>query len=517
MKRCKLICFAVLLSTLPSIAQTYGLSDKVIVTKTEEPRNTLYRDELVIAQPKALTASVQVVGAGACGVANGRSYNGMLENPALLIHERKEIVSVAARIEATRSTFNTVAFLAAKENSVVNGTFTEGFVDAVDAYRNAETASERITAVDHINSYFGDIDEFVSNISGYPDPIMYGASLLPKISMQWKRFGLTVVGEGRAFLMSNPGSVLNGIASFSLETDSNGYIKATTRDEIERFVLTLIDRDGRVKPSALPTVFALGFADISTVVGYAHPLGDRFSLGVNLNYVTRLFASSVLSIHNYAYALRTAAGQLAHVNSNHVVTMDIGGLYQDSVNRFDIGVSLQNLIPLLTIEDDVNYFTNSESIEYHRDENGEIMVGYYDPETDLYLADPDGDTLVDYTSRQTNNIVPVKLKLPFIATVGGRWEATPYLNLSAEWKDIFANDVWGYEVYADRISLGAEIDFRDMFFFRTGLLAHRPTFGAGAHAVIAKRFNLGLDMAYAYDNFAHEMGLFAELLMSFRL
>lgn len=509
--------FRMIFLIIPLCAQARGLDKMVILTKTEEPRDVVYRDELVIAQPKALTAPVQVVGAGVCGVADGRSYNGMLENPALLIHERKEIVSVAARIEATRSTFRTIGFLAEKENSVVNGSFTNGFVDAVDAYQRADDKEGRIAAVNEINSYFADIDEFINNVSGYPDPIMYGASLLPKISMQWKRFGFTVVGEGRAFLISNPGDVLNGIASLNLETDANGYIKPTTRDKVERFVLTLLDREGRVKPSALPTVFAVGFADISTVAGYAHPIGDRFSLGVNINYVTRLFASSVLSIHNYAYALRTAAGQLANVSSNHVVTMDLGGLYQDSINKFDVGVSLQNLIPLLTIEDDVNYFSSSETFTVRRNESGDAMVGDYNEETGVFTVNPEGDTLVDYSSKQTNNIIPLKLKLPFIATVGGRWEATSFLNLSAEWKDIFANDAWGYGVYADRISLGAEIDFRDILFFRTGLASHRPTVGMGVHTTIVKKFNVGLDMAYTYDNFAHEMGLFGEILMSFRL
>lgn len=481
------------------------IGNKVVDEWTVLPEVVNAYETLEFSQAKVVTSPIRIVGAGVCGVANGHDYNGMIENPALLSRERKELISVAIRGEVTTPTFNTIGFLTDNDNSLLNSTFGNTLWEGVEGYLTAETAEERVRSVEKVNSLFADIDEFVDNIVGYPDPVLYGVSLVPRISAQWKRFGLTVTAEGRAFIMAHPGDIVLGLAKTKLETDANGYLEPISDEQLWAMRNRFLDKDGNIRASALPRLFALGFRDLTVSAGYAHPIGEHFAIGGNLNFISRQFKTGVLSAHNYIYALQESYEMINASQNNYILSFDLGGLYENKERKLSVGASLQNLIPLLVLEDTITVFTSKDSIHYHTDENGD------------YELTPEGDTVVDYATQKITNTVPIKIELPFTATIGANWEMTDFLSVSAEWKDIFANDHGSFEYYADRFAVGAELDFRDFLFLRGGLATHRPTLGGGIHSVILKKFHVGMDVAYAYDNFGREMGLFVELGLNFRL
>jgi hypothetical protein len=250
-----------------------------------------------------------------------------------------------------------------------------------------------------------------------------------------------------------------------------------------------------MRDDALPEAYAISYIDIVGAVGYAVHLDPALSVGANIKVANRRFSTKRIAPDQFDSIIRELRRDFT--TSVTGVSLDLGALYEFSHTGTDVGLSVQNIVPLQVVSSSVRAdFLVSGIQDYDRDGNGDPIV-------------TNRDTALVAAQQNARIEIPFELKTPLLVNVGTRQVINDRWDASLDVVDLAGQDI-KFENALERVRLGTEyrLGTRDQFevAVRAGLADLRPTFGIGLNIFRV----LQLDAAYAFDNFLDENAIFAQ-------
>jgi hypothetical protein len=424
---------------------------------------------------------VKAVGMGRTQIANGYHLNGMLYNPAVLARSKTRIDILTLSGELPKDTPDALALLRDEYEQFTTGQFLKdinaGAKELQDYFKGVPGA-DQTHALSLLNRGLGFTRQLQEKVLGTPEvPMVHGAAVIPAIQLQIGNFGFALYGNVQAGFQAAPTATTNRLYSLHLPSK----LEDLTADEIDNLleiVGGLFDAGGNLSlDGAIPVTYALGFFDVVGAAGYGRQITPELSVGGTFKVINRRFSNKIIDASNYGDIM----GELRSEFNASVtgVSFDLGAMYHVPKTGLDLGLSLQNVIPMKSLESTVT-----------------VRAVVYDS-----LGNP-------YNIRVR---APFELTLPFLANLGANYRITKSWDASLDWVDIASQDD-KYENYFDRVRIGTEYRLdavRDKLgiAFRGGLAAARPTAGLGVNI-----YNIvQLDAAYAYDPFFNEYAWYGQL------
>jgi hypothetical protein len=408
---------------------------------------------------------VKAIGMGRTQTANGHTFNAMLYNPALLSHTRTSYDVIAVEASASGSTLDALAFYRDNKGQFQTGEFLKNIRAGALGLQNG--TMDQASAVRLINSGLNFTRQFQEKVLGSAEnPKIHAVTAIPSVQVQVDNWGFALSGNLIAGFQSSPTDALIRLYTLQLPEDLNMLTNANIQDLLA-IVGQLIDPvTGELSfKEAIPTTFAVATFDIVGAVGYGREIQKNLSVGANLKIVNRRFSTKIIQSNNYDSFLTDVRSDFQ--TSVTGVTLDLGGLYRIPRSKFDVGLSLQNIIP----------------------------VKKATTQTDLAAVVYD----------QAGNAVPIKvkipfeLKIPFLANAGVNYAAMPNWDASFDWVDIADQDK-SFSNYVEHFRLGTEYRLDAVpgslgIAFRGGLATKH--FGGGVGLNIYRVVQI--DFAYAYS------------------
>ena len=256
-----------------------------------------------------------------------------------------------------------------------------------------------------------------------------------------------------------------------------------------------VQSSGELSKQIFPVAFYVSYFDVVGAVGYGYPVTESLHVGMNLKVVNRRFTIDRIPVTDYDAILSNVFSDLE--SSTTGVTADLGGLYTAPFGT-EFGLSLQNIIPLQTLDDQISTQFINHSVMYDRDQNDQIIVN------------AQGDTSMIRVKRPVDLITPFELSLPLIANIGVSHPISEYWQVGLDWADLFENDARYSSTWA-RLRIGTE--YRYPLWPGKLELAGRIGFGderlsGGLGFIIYD--HVYLDGAYAYERLIQEYAYFAQ-------
>lgn len=439
---------------------------------------------------------VKAIGMGKTQTADGKGFNAMMYNPALLANGqmRFEIPGVYASLP-TKS-FDAIGFLRDNTHQFKTGEFIKSVKQGLAELRTAANEAEALAALRKIQAgakFAHDMQEALGGTD--ENPKTHGVSIIPSLAAQIGNLGVSLYGVAQSGfqLMSGP-----SVATLASVKIPDRLDQMTPEDYITlaATVEPLFDATGRLNEDALPVVYSVSYVDIVGAVAYAMPVSKDLSLGANLKVINRRFSSKRVAANYFDKILSEVRSDFN--TSVTGITLDLGGLYT-TPGGARVGVSVQNLIPMKTLSSNMTVRRVATGIlDYDRDQSGNIIV-------------TNGDTALVAGEQKVRALVPIELTSPVVVNVGVSQPITANWDVAFDLADVAGqNDL--YEDYAHRIRVGTEFRLeavKDEFgiALRAGLAEKRPTFGIGFNLF---RF-VQIDGAYAHDTFTDENSYFAQV------
>ena len=425
---------------------------------------------------------VKAIGMGNTQIADGRVWNAMQYNPALLARERTTFDVLQVQASVPVRSLDAFAFLRDNNDQFRTGDFYRYIDQGAHAYQaafNAHDAAGMVAAIHQVNTGLAFANRFEDKVLGPADnPDVHGVMAVPDVAVQLGNMGFSIHSSIRAALMGYAGPTLSALYGLQLPDD----LGTLTGDQIAaliNFTALLIDPATR-QPNyvnAIPQVFALSYMDIVATAGYGYTLTPAISVGASLKLFNRRISTNVIDAENYRSIVTNLRSDFA--SSVTGVTIDLGGLYHLGRTGTDFGLTLQNIIPL----------PKSTSNAVFR------VVGF--------------DSAGNQVPYEVT--VPVEFSVPFVMSAGASQPITPHWDASFEWVDIAAQDP-KHVNFTGRLRLGTEYRLEAIpemlgIAFRGGVAERKLAGGVG--------LNLGrvlqIDAAYAWDNYVDDDGVFVSL------
>jgi hypothetical protein len=314
--------------------------------------------------------------------------------------------------------------------------------------------------------------------------------------LQVDNWGFSIYGVSQTGFQLQSSQAVSALASVHIPSTLEELTPELVLDLLTA-VEPLFDAQGNLREDVLPVVYALSYLDIVGTAGYAHQFTKDLSVGAAVKVINRRFSTKRIAVDYYDSILSEARKDFDHSVTG--VTLDLGGLWSVPNTGLGIGVSLQNLIPMNSLESIASVPLYLSGIQdYDRDQFGNPIV-------------TNGDTALVAAEQNVLVQVPFELDIPLIVNFGSVYRLTDKWDIAFDWVDIGEQDS-RYEETVDRIRLGTEYrlttgDEGVGVAFRGGMAHTRPTVGVGFDF-----FNVvTLDAAYAYDSFVGEPAYFAQL------
>jgi len=446
------------------------------------------------------------VGMGKTQTSDGRFYNGMLINPALLSDGKNRFDILGLQVSFPKSTFDAASFLKKNKQQFKTGDFLKSLGLGFKEYYTAETPEQQAGAIRKINQALAFPNELYSTIIGNADnPLTHGLSVIPNLQVQYGRWGFSLFGKGQIGFVVNPGNTIPQILGLHIQ-ENTADLTVDMIKNLAEILGSALDENGNVSSDALPQAFAMSYVDIVGALGRSYALSPNLNVGANVKIVNRRFSTKIINPENLKDVLSEARTELKHTATGF--TADLGLLYQSPKTGIRIGVSLLNVIPVKTITSTTALqFTIPSNASYVDDGTGNIAVGSVGFDGEFY-PDPLGDTLLTIEKRQVNVKQPFKLKAPLLANLGVTYPIRPNWDLAVDWVDILSKDQT-YNGFADRLRIGTEYRFSNwnpLVSVRGGISEKHLTIGAGVQTRFAR-----IDLAYARDPFLEKSVLFTQI------
>ena len=419
---------------------------------------------------------VKSIGMGRTAIANGHSFNGMMYNPALLSRTRTSFDIANIGVELSTQTFDALAFLRDNVDQFRTGQFIK---DIRNGVRLIQQGGDLTTGIKQINQGLDFTRQFQDKVLGtVDDPKTHAVVVIPTVQVQVGNWGFALSGILQAGFQAFPSEALTRLYSLRL---SENLENISPRDVLD--LLSIVDplidpvTGDLAYKGAIPTTYAIATMDIVGAVGYAREIQKDLHVGANLKVVNRRFSNKIISSENYSNIFSELRKDFAASVTG--VTLDLGGLYRFQRSGAEIGLSLQNVIPVSKVSSTATFAT----VVYDN------------------LGNP----------RRVDVKLPFDLTMPFLVNAGVNYPITSNWDASFDWVDIAAQDE-GYEKYIERFRLGTEYRLeavRDAFgiAFRAGLANKRATGGVGFNIFRVVQ----LDGAIAYSNLVGDYAYYAQL------
>jgi hypothetical protein len=450
--------------------------------------------------------NVKSIGMGKTQTADGRFYNGMLANPALLGESRTRIDAFGLQASFPKATFDATSFLKKNMHQFKKADFLHLLGDGFSDYYNAETAEQQRAAVRKINQALAFPNELFDKIVGDSlNPMTHGIEVIPSVQAQVGQWGFSLFGWGQVGFVVEPGTTTSKLLSLHIPENTDNLSVDVIRNLAE-IVGSLFDENGDVSPNALPQAFAMSHIDIVGAIGRAYTVRPNLNVGASVKVVNRRFSTKLINPDNLDRVLSEARTELKHTATG--VTLDLGMLYESPTNGARFGFSVLNALPMKTITSSTSFdFVIPTGASYIDDGTGNPAVGSVDLAGNFY-PDPQGDTLLVIENSDVHLKQPFRLKAPMLANVGVVVPIQSNWDVAVDLVDMLSKDDT-YSGLADRVRVGTEYriaNFKPAIALRGGFAERHLTLGAGI-----RMWKLQLDVAYARDPFLEKNAWFSQV------
>jgi hypothetical protein len=439
---------------------------------------------------------VKAIGQGMTQVANGLTFNAMLDNPALLAETRAsfDVPSVMASIPA--QSIPAMMYLKDHSDQFQHGTFLRQIRDGVIAFQSAATDPQRYAAMQEIQQGLQFPNDFQQSMGGTSDnPSMHGLFVVPNFQVQSGNIGLALYATGQLGFVVRSSPAVSELAHFPLPNDISD-LSPSKIFQLLTIVEPLFDSNGDLKPEALPSTYAVSYVDAVGVVGYGMKVTPALNLGVNLKVINRRFSSKWIDANNYDNILNQVRDDFQISSTGY--TVDLGGVYTLESHGTRLGCVIQNLLPLRKLASETTIRRLDSRIEYALDPSNNIIVF-------------NGDTALVNVQQVVHTSIPFELSEPLLVNLGVTQRFLDNWDVSVDWVDVASQDD-KHDTYLSRFRVGTEFRLdalRDYLGLavRTGMADKHPTFGLGLNLFRV----LQVDGAYAYNTFTDENSYFAQV------
>jgi|SRR5690554_6519015 len=436
------------------------------------------------------------VGMGKTGIAYGKTYNGMLYNPALLSKKKFMLDAISLSLSLPPETYDAANYLNNHLDEFREAVSLKEVWAGIEAFKNAADINQQLAALKKVQDGLRFPRDLFQNIIGTPEnPLTHGIRTIPSIAVQYDNFGFTLYGVGQSAFQVEQSPVLDALLDVPIPDNLNDP------HQVANAILAL---EGVLQPifalndfeEALPFAYSVSYVDIVGAFGYSHDFMPNFSAGANIKVVHRRFSARKLLLEEYENILNILKRDLD--KSITGVTLDIGGLYKFT-NGTEVGLSIQNIIPVQKITSTLRTNVAVSYLDYKRDQLGNIQVTQ------------NGDTVVQSVSQTIDLGIPFDLELPMIFNVGAIHPITKNWDVAFDWVDITEQDI-RFEDYWERFRIGTEyrldaVENKLGVAFRVGMADTKFTGGIGFNIYKA----LQLDGAYAWDNYVGDYSYYAQV------
>ncbi len=475
----------------------------VIYRNLSYPDTTIYNEKIGLPfSPNP--ENVKSIGMGKTQLANGKQFNAMMYNPAFLSRKKNTLDILNVSVSMPSTTFEAANFVRNNQSQLKDGYFLQQVYDSYIDFAAAQTYDDYNNALKKLKSALEFPTQLSDKVIGdYNDPDVHGVRIIPNISGQFGNFGFSLSGTGQAGFIGIPTNAMIQLRNMQIPNDVS-EITPEFLLELAAIAGEIYDGSNNISLNVLPQMFAMSYADIVGAVGYGYSLDKNFHVGANLKVINRRLSTKFITAENYEHILVESGKELKKNVTGF--TIDIGALYKFEKTGTEIGLSVQNLIPVTKIASSINIDANLAGYDYVRDQNtNQILVGYVD-QNGNYTPDPGGDTLLYQIDQMAKFISPFELNAPLLINAGVVHPVNKDWDVALDWVDIIAQDE-KYDNYFERIRIGTEYRLlNDYIAIRAGFSDVRLTAGLG--------FNLRyfhLDAAYAYDNFVGDYSFFGQI------
>ena len=445
---------------------------------------------------------VKAVGMGKTQIANGRDFNAMMYNPAVLARTKMSFEVPSVQASLPTETFDAATFMSSHISEFKDALSLKMIWAGVQAFQApGATVQDQLNALREIQAGMQFPRDLLTNVIGSADnPKTHAIRILPALAGQVGNVGVSVYGTLQSGFQIQQSPLVDDLLKVQIPTDLSDPTQVQNAvQSIFGLLQAVVDANGNFGESVFPVAYAFSYVDIVAAGGYGFDVTKSISLGANLKIINRRFSTRRLVVDNYKDILRDAGDGLFNQGSVTGVTLDLGGMYRFR-NGLQIGASLQNVIPVQKISSTLTADFPVSFYDYARDNNGNIVINNQ------------GDTVLqNYKINDLRVGVPFDLKVPFIMNVGAMYPVNEHLDVGLDWVDIAAQDI-RFDKYADRFRLGAEYRFD----FLSDDLGIAPRLGmADRHLTAGVGLNLfrvvQLDGAYAFDSFVQANSYYVQM------
>lgn len=447
---------------------------------------------------------VKAIGMGNAQIANGRFFNAMMYNPALLSRQRNAIELLSLQASFPKATFDAASFLKNNRTEFKQGHFLKLLAEGFNNYYSAQTEEQQIAAIKKINEALAFPNQLLDHIVGDVDaPQTHGLNMIPGLQAQIGNWGFSLYGNAQVGFQVEPGETVAKLLALKFPENTEDLTIDLMR-ELANIVGSLFDESGNISPSALPQSFAVSYIDVIGAIGRAYSMSENLHLGAAVKVINRRFSTKLIDADNFKDVLKGARSDIE--KSVTGFTMDIGALYRHQKTGAEFGLTLQNVLPIKEIASSVKFnFITPINAYYVDDGTGNPAVGSLDRFGNFY-PDPGGDTLLIIENQPLNVEVPFHLKAPLLMNLGVFYPLNKNWDVSLDVVDILSEDD-KFDGFIDRLRIGTEYRLpRYRLALRGGLAQRHLATGLGLDLKY-----LQLDMAYAHDPFVDRGSIFAQI------
>ncbi|MGE5436789.1 MAG: hypothetical protein ACM3O3_06140 [Syntrophothermus sp.] len=466
----------------------------------EYPDTSILTSATELAIP-FLKEDVKAIGMGKTQIANGKYLNGMLYNPAILKRGRTSFEVIGIQASLPPKTYDAANYIQSHRREFEEAYSLQEVWLGLQEFNNAQTWQQQIAAIKRMQEGLKVPYELSRDIIGSSDnPNIHGIRVIPSISGQINNFGFSIYGIGQSAFMVQLSPITEAALAVNLPENTDNL--DINSPEVQNAIIQLynvlqvaFNNNNDVNTEILPITYSISYVDIVGAAGYGMKLNPYFSIGANLKVIHRRFSASRVVTKHYEDILNVLKRDLTQYTTGF--TMDVGGMLSFPTGT-EIGLSIQNIIPVQKITSTMHANFYVSYYDYKRDINGNILLTNQ------------GDTIIQTVGRNVDVGLPFDLKVPVLVNLGAIHPITPDWDVALDIFDIAKQDV-RFQKYFERLRIGTEyrLNFQKNlgFAFRLGMAELRPTFGFGFNL-----FNImQLDAAFAYDNFVGENSVYAQV------
>jgi hypothetical protein len=442
---------------------------------------------------------VKAIGMGRAQLAMGTSFTALTYNPALLARKRFALEVPSVQASLPTETYDALFFMKDHMSEFKNAAFLNDVKRGVDEYKAASTNEARLASLVHIQNELRFPRQLLETVIGPSgSPKTHGVLFIPSVTAQVGHWGFSVYGSLQSGFQVIQSSTLERLADVQLPSTLND-VPAITRaiTELSSLLDAVLTPEGNIiVDEAMPKAFAVSYMDIVGTAGYGMNVMKDLSVGASIKIVNRRFSTKRVASDTFDDLL----GEVRKDFTENVtgVTMDLGALYRFERTGTEVGMSIQNLLPIRAIRSSMNAIFIASGTRYDTDVAGHPILNAA------------GDTaLVGYEQKVIVD-APFELQMPIIISVGAHHPITPQWDAALDIHDIAKQDL-RYDNYLDRVRIGTEyrldaIDQSLGIVGRIGMANRQWTLGLGLNIFRV----LQIDAAYAHDSYVQARSYFLQ-------